>query len=138
MLHALGRRHLVALERLDDLDVVHRRPPLDGAQELAGRHVAVVGDVARHQDRAFARHPLPLRDELGDAGELELVVPGRAEHAEERLGLAEDVGPVLLVVDPAGLPSSFNCATCWRSALMSSPPTAAATTSGFACWILRR
>ena len=29
-----------------------------------------------------------------------------------------------------------SCATCWRSAFWSSPPTAAATTSGLACWIV--
>ena len=30
------------------------------------------------------------------------------------------------------------CTTCWRSALMSSPPTAAAITLGLICWILSR
>ena len=51
MLHAVGGRDLQVLELLDDLDVVGRAGALDRLQQFARRHVAVVGDVARHRDR---------------------------------------------------------------------------------------
>ncbi len=102
MLHAIGGRHLVTFERLDHLEVVGGARALDGAQQFARRHVAVVGDVARHRDRRLRIGGLPALDELGDARQRQQVIPGGAEHAEQRLGHAPDVGPVLLVVDPGG------------------------------------
>ena len=52
---------------------------------------------------AFLVGGLPVLDELGDARQRQLVIPGGAEHAEQAVGRAPDVRPVLLVVDPGRL-----------------------------------
>jgi len=101
VLHAVARAHLAALELLDHRQVVGRAGLLDATQQLAGGHVAVVVHVTGHADR-HARVLLLVRGhELLHARQVEAVVPGRAEHAEDGVGAeAVDVGPVLLVVDP--------------------------------------
>ena len=88
---------------LDDRDVVGRASPLHGAEEFLRRHVAVVGHVARHRDRAAFVCRLPLLDELGYARQVELVIPSCAEHTEKTLRCTPDIRPVLLVVDPGRL-----------------------------------
>ena len=103
MLHAVGGGDLQVLEFLDDLDVVGRARALDRLQQFARRHVAVVGDVAGHRDAALLVGGLPLLHEIRDAGQRQLVIPGGAEHAEQAVGRAPHVRPVLLVVDPGRL-----------------------------------
>ena len=103
MLHAVGRRDLQVFKFLDDLDVVGRACALDRAQQFARRHVAVVGDVSGHRDRPLLVGGLPLLHEFRDARQRQLVIPGGAEHAEQAVGRAPYVRPVLLVVDPGRL-----------------------------------
>src|SRR3546814_3607157 len=91
---AVARLHHPPLEGLDDLDVVGGSDRLDRPQQLAHRDVAVVGDVARDIDAGGRIALLVALDEIGDAGEVQVVVPGGAEYAEHGvLAEAVDVRP---------------------------------------------
>src|SRR5688500_11401471 len=104
VLQPVLRRHLVTLERLDDLDVVRAARALDGPDELPHGHVAVVEHVAGNVDACVRPALLIATHEVGDAGQRQLVVPRGAEHAEDGLDAeAIDVRPVLLVVEPRRL-----------------------------------
>src|SRR5258708_21506544 len=100
MLHALGRRDLQVLKLLDDLDVVGRAGALNRTQQFAGRHVAVVGNIPWYRDWAVLVGGLPFLDEIGDARQRQFMIPGGAEHAEQAVGSAPYIRPILLVVDP--------------------------------------
>ena len=107
MLHAVLGGKFEALELMDDPDVVARAGAFDRPEQLARPHVAVVGDVAGHRDRAVAIGGLPFAHELRHARKVQLVYQVVPNTPNRLSGAPQMSGQSCWLEIQAGFTSSF-------------------------------